>query len=125
VGGRDHGDQKATRCANGKHPCSGLRSSPTLCMFRFSTRRCSTLSDVSKYTRQSASMAVERRLDPYHGKRKGDSLDWNRCEVVMEDNPISIIALEPHHINSILDDRMLIWISSPVNVGFLYVSGIW
>jgi len=55
----------------------------------------------------------------YQGKRKGDSLDRNRFEVVMEDNPISVLALEPHHVDSILDDRVLIWISSPVNVGFM------
>ena len=38
----------------------------------------------------------------------------------MEDNPISIIAVEPDHIDSLLDNRVSIWVMrSPTKVGFL------
>jgi len=42
----------------------------------------------------------------------------------MEDNPVSIFVLEPRHIDSLLDDRVLIWVMGyPTEVEFLYADG--
>ena len=41
----------------------------------------------------------------------------------MEDNPVSILVLKPHHIDSLLDDRVLVRVlRSPANVGLLYAD---
>jgi len=43
----------------------------------------------------------------------------------MEDDPVSILALEPRHIDSLLDDRVSIWETrSPANVDVLYANGV-
>lgn len=68
-------------------------------------------------------MTVGRGFDSYHRQCKGKSLDWNRSEVFVEDNPIIILVLEPRHIDSLLDDRMPIReMRSPAKIGFLYAS---
>ena len=41
----------------------------------------------------------------------------------MEDNPVSILVLKPYRIDSLLDDRVSIWVlRSPANVGVLHVD---
>lgn len=38
----------------------------------------------------------------------------------MEDNTVAIFVLEPRHIDSLLDDRVLIWVMGhPAEVEFL------
>ena len=53
---------------------------------------------------------IECRSNPYHRKYESNDLDRNRREVFMEDDPVSIFVLEPCHIDSLLDDRVSIWV---------------
>jgi hypothetical protein len=72
-----------------------------------STRQYSTLPDNSReHWSETTKKMVKRGFDPYHCEYECDSLDWNRREVFMEDNPVSTLALEPHQIDSPLDDRV-------------------
>jgi len=55
----------------------------------------------------------------YHRKHKSNRVHWNWHEVFMEDNTVSIFVLEPRHIDSLLDDRVLIWVMGhPAEVEF-------
>jgi hypothetical protein len=59
-------------------------------------------------------------FDAYHRECEGDSLDWNRHEKLIEDNPISVLALEPHQIDSLLNDRVSICVlTRPTDLEFL------
>ena len=50
-------------------------------------------------------------------------MDWDRREVFMEDDPVVIIVLEPHQIDSLLNGWVSIRVMrSPANVGFLYIN---
>ena len=41
----------------------------------------------------------------------------------MEDNSVSIFVLEPRHIDSLLNNRVLIWVMGhPTEVEFLYAK---
>ena len=43
----------------------------------------------------------------------------------MEDNPVSIFVLEPRHIDSLLDDRVSIWVMGrPAEIELLYENGL-
>jgi hypothetical protein len=42
----------------------------------------------------------------------------------MEDDPVTILVLEPRDIDGLLNDWVSIWVMrGPANVGFLYASG--
>jgi hypothetical protein len=67
---------------------------------------------------------IERRSNPYHCKCESNGLDWDRCEVFTEDNPVSVFALKPCHIDSLLDDRVSIWVmGGPAEFELLYENG--
>lgn len=66
---------------------------------------------------------IECRSEPYHRKYKSNGFDWNRREVFMEDNSVSIFVLEPRHIDTLLDDRVSIWVMGHLaEVEFLYAN---
>jgi hypothetical protein len=68
---------------------------------------------------------VRHSFDPYHRECESDSLDWNRREEFMEDNPVSVFALEPHQIDNLVNDRVSVWmLTRPTNVGFLYANRV-
>jgi hypothetical protein len=69
------------------------------------------------------SNTVKLSFDPHHSECEGDSLDRDRREVFMEDNPVVILALEPHHVDGLLDDRVSIWVlRNTANIDFLYAK---
>jgi hypothetical protein len=81
------------------------------------TRRCSSQSDEYK---SSAARAGARRFHPYHRERKGNSFKWNGCEVIIKDNPIVLLVLEPREIDNSLDSGITIWVMGrPAQVGIL------
>jgi len=81
------------------------------------------LTTASTIVRVHGSKAA-RRPDPYRSENKGDSSSWNWCEVLREDNPVSVVVLKPRHIDGLLDDRVSIWVMrSPANVSFLHAEG--
>jgi hypothetical protein len=77
--------------------------------------------DLMTSTNPSASRARARRSHPYHCEYKGNNFKWDHgCEVFMKDNPIVLLVLEPHEIDSCLDNGMSIWIMwKPFKVGIL------
>jgi hypothetical protein len=78
---------------------------------------------VTRDTRQIPLKRAKLGFDPYHRECQGDSFDWDRCESLKQDNPISIPILEPNCIDSLLDDRVLIRVlRSPAEVGVLFAN---
>jgi hypothetical protein len=69
----------------------------------------------------SALRPSERGSQPHHSKGKGHSLDWHGCEVLVEDDAVIILVLEPHEIDGLLEHRVSIWaMRTPIDVVFLY-----
>jgi hypothetical protein len=61
-----------------------------------------------------------RRFDPYHCECKANSLDWDGCKVIKEDNPVVLLVLEPYDIDNLLNNGVSIWITgTPTKVEFL------
>ena len=74
------------------------------------------------YTSSSSGLGTEI-VNPYHRDYQGNGLDWNWREVFTEDNPVSVLVLKPYNIDSLLDDRMSIWVlRNPANVELLHVD---
>jgi len=56
----------------------------------------------------------------YHRQYNGYGSDWNRREVFVVDNAVTILVLEPQRVDSLLDDGVSIWVTGvPSKVGFL------
>ena len=78
---------------------------------------------VARNSRQIPLKDSKARPQSYQRECQGNSFDWDRCEIFMKDNPVSVLVLKPHHINNLLDDRVPIWVMrSPANVGILYAD---
>jgi hypothetical protein len=60
------------------------------------------------------------KLRSYHSEYKGNSFEWDRCEVVVKDNADVVIVLEPRFVDNFLDYGMSIGIAwAPVKISFL------
>jgi len=52
---------------------------------------------------------VDAALD--HSEYKGNSFEWDGCEVFVKDNADVVLVLEPRDIDNFLDYGMSIWIT--------------
>jgi hypothetical protein len=60
------------------------------------------------------------KLRSYHSEYKGNSSEWDGCEVFMKDNADVVLVLEPHDIDNFLDNGVSIWITwAPAKINFL------
>jgi hypothetical protein len=57
---------------------------------------------------RSATRVMGRRFDPYHCECKADSFDWDWFKVIIEDNPVVLLVLEPYDIDNFLDNGVSI-----------------
>ena len=64
--------------------------------------------------------ARARGFNPYHRECKGNKFEWDGYEVIMKDNPVVILVLEPREVDNFLNNGVSIWISwTPPKVKFL------
>ena len=66
------------------------------------------------------SRVVRHDIGPYHREYKGHSWYWYRREMFLEGHAIIVLVLEPHGINGLLDDGVLIFVERiPTRIVFL------
>ena len=49
------------------------------------------------------------KIRSHHSECKGNSCQWNRCEVFLKDNADVILVLEPGEVDNFLDYEMSKW----------------